>query len=122
MKKYYLKIIADNIYLQRGVDLPIAGFVAPRMIRAKNQDDAIALAKTKLLKEWKQTFNRDNKSGTPQLSIAQCQRIKNPLCCLQQSDEYIFYGSEDEKQAAIDNTGKAFARWFVIPSIGLVKQ
>ena len=51
MKKYYLKIIADNIYLQRGVDLPIASFVAPRMIRAKNQDDAIALAKTKLLKE-----------------------------------------------------------------------
>ncbi len=117
MKKYYLQILADNIYLQRGIDLPIGGFVAPRIVRAKTEDDAVNLAKINLLKEWKLTFNRDNKSGTPQLTILQCKRLRNPLKRLEQSDEYIFYGSEAEKQNAIDASQAALKRWFVIRAI-----
>lgn len=114
MKKYYLVIVANNIHLERGIDLPITGFVAPRCVRGKNETDATHFAKIQLLKDWKITFNRNNKAGTPQLSVAQSKQIKNPFKRLQLSDDYLFFGTEDEKTHATDKAIAAFKRWFVI--------
>lgn len=114
MKKYYLTIVADNIHLERGIDLPITGFVAPRCARGKSELDAAQFAKIQLLKDWKTTFNRNNKAGTPQLSVVRCSQIKNPFKRLKQSDDYLFFGTEDEKISATEKSITAFKHWFII--------
>ena len=114
MNRYYLVVIADNICLERGVDFPIAGFVAPRCIRAKDEQQAVQYVKIQLLKDWKHNFNRDNKAGTPRLAIEQISRIKNPLKRLQHSGEYFFFGIDEERTANIAKARKAFKHWFRI--------
>ena len=101
MNRYYLTIIADKIHLERGVSLPLAGFVAQRVVRAKDEAGAIQYAKNQLLKDWKISFNRENKAGTPQLEIFQCSQITNPLKSLKLENKYLLYRTEDEKYKSI---------------------
>ena len=114
MNRYYLTIIADKIHLERGVSLPLAGFVAQRVVRAKDEAGAIQYAKIQLLKDWKISFNRDNKAGTPQLEIFQCSQINNPFKRLKLENDYLFYSTEDEKSEGIQKATDGFKHWFII--------
>ncbi|MBT8148387.1 MAG: hypothetical protein HKO71_00955 [Pseudomonadales bacterium] len=112
MNRYYLVVVGDNICLERGADIPIAGFVAPRCIRACDEQHAVQTVKIELLKAWKHNFNRDNKAGTPRLDVAQIERIKNPLKRLQHGSEFFFYGIEEERATLLATACRASRRWF----------
>jgi len=112
MNRYYVVFVGDNICLERGGDIPIAGFVAPRCIRAGDQQQAVQTAKIELLKAWKNNFNRDNKAGTPRLDVAQIEQIKNPFKRLQHSSEFLFYGVEEERATLLATACLASRRWF----------
>ena len=114
MNRYYLVVVGDNICLERGTDIPIAGFVAPRCIRAPDEQYAEQHVKIELLKDWKNNFNRDNKAGTPRLAVEQIKRIKNPFKRLQHASEFFFFSVEDERAAMVESACAAFRRWFRI--------
>ncbi len=114
MNRYYLVVIADNIRLERGTDIPIAGFVAPRCIKARDEQSAKQLVKIQLLKDWKNNFNRDNKAGTPRLVVEYINRITNPFKRLRHPGEFFFFGVDEERLDSISRARSAFNRWFRI--------
>lgn len=114
MSRYHLIIVGQNVLLDRGAGEPVLGFVAARIIRCKTEAEAINLAKINLLKEWKINFNRNNKAGTPSLSIEQITPIKNPFKKLKFANELWFFTDEDEKNTHLEKSRHALKRWFRI--------
>lgn len=113
MKKFYFVVVGENIVLERGA-LPIVGFVAPRLIREKSEQQAIQRLKIELLKQWKSHFNQGNRAGTPKLDIVMSHRIKNPFKRLKLENEFHFYSDNEEKSELIDRSKKMLKRWFVM--------
>ncbi|NNL10342.1 MAG: hypothetical protein HKO84_01080 [Pseudomonadales bacterium] len=114
MQRFYVVLVGDNILLEQGGDYPIAGFVAPRCVRGQDSAQAVQLAKIQLLKDWKLTFNRDNKAGTPRLEVAAVEQIKNPFKRLSNSQHFEFFGIDEERQAKTKAAIAAFQKWFRI--------
>ncbi|MGB5325738.1 MAG: hypothetical protein WBN40_09995 [Pseudomonadales bacterium] len=114
MQRFYIVLVGDNICLEQGGDFPIAGFVAPRCARGVDPGQAVQLAKIELLKDWKLTFNRDNKAGTPRLAVAATERIKNPFKRLSREHHFEFFGIEAERAEKTAQAIAAFQRRFRI--------
>ena len=114
MPRFHILFSGTDILLDQGAGEPIVGFIAPRIGKAKKEEDAINLAKINLLKHWKHNFNRDNKSGTPQITLLEVTRIKNPFKRLRFETELFFYRNLDERESTIERCQKALTRWFRI--------
>ena len=113
MPKYHFIFTGENIHIERGMQLPIYGFVAPRSIMARSEAEAEQRAKIELLKFWKLHFNQDNKAGTPRIEIDLKMRVQNPFRRLTGREEFFFYGNEEEKKQAFDTASKRFRKWLV---------
>lgn len=114
MPRFYIIFAGKDILLDRGAGEPIIGFIAPRLVAADSELDATNRAKIKLLKQWKLDFNRDNKSGTPQLEPLTIIPIKNPFKRMAFDSELYLYRDSDEREMHIQNCRHAVKRWFRI--------
>lgn len=106
MAKYALVIVGSNIHLD-GVSEDVAtGFVTLKTVKAPSEEDAIRFGQINVLQEWKSLFNRDNKAGTPKLTIRSIKHIRNPFRRYILSSDFIFYGNEDERLSALHTADK----------------
>ena len=113
MKKFYFVLVGENIVLERGA-IPIAGFVVPRLVLGKTEEQALQRLKIELLKQWKSHFNQSNRAGTPKLSLQMSSRIRMPFKRLKLDSEFHFFSDDEEKAKLIDQSEKALKRWFII--------
>ena len=114
MARFLVTFIGEGIYVDRGALAPYSGFVAMRCIRLGDAQEAVQRGKIELLKDWRAQFNRENKAGTPQLEVHSVQRLRNPLKRLKLERDYQFFGSVDEREAAVAAAERASRRWFSI--------
>ena len=114
MARFYFVLSGDNILLDRAGAEPVVGFVARRGCRAASLDAAEKRVKIELLKNWKQTFNQDNKVGTPSLKIAYSRRIRNPLKKVRAGDDFQFFNNNSQRDELLEQAKQAARRWFFI--------
>ena len=114
MARYYFVFQGNNILLNRQGAEPVIGFIALREMRGNTAGEAEKMARIELLKQWKQTFNQDNKAGTPILTLLHSRRIINPLKKVRLSDDFQFFNDAEDQSALADNAIKAGKHWFAI--------
>ena len=114
MPRYLCLMDAPGIHLERGDQIPHCGFVAARIVKSKDASIAKQLATIELLKQWKLLFNRENRSGTPQVNVISCKKMRNPFKKLRYDQEFLFYSNSEEQQQKMALLERASKRWFRI--------
>ncbi len=114
MARFYFVIQGKNILLDRQGADPVIGFVALRERRGKTRQEAEKLVKIELLKQWRQTFNQDNKAGTPSLELVHCRKILSPFKKVRVSDDFRFFSDSELQHTLVESAIKSGKNWFGI--------
>lgn len=106
MAKYVLIITGSNILLDSVAEEVATGFVTLKTVKAASEEDAMRFGQINVLQEWKSLFNRDNKAGTPKLTVRSVKRVRNPFRRYNLPSDFVFFGNEDEQLTALNAADK----------------
>jgi len=114
MPRFYFVLSARGVLIDRHGCDPVIGFIAMREGKGADIGAAEKLVKIELLKEWKQTFNQNNKAGTPVLEVIHCSRIRNPLKKVRPRDDFQFFSEDAKRDELLEQACKAARSWLNI--------
>ena len=107
MAKYVLVIEGSNIYLDGVAEEVATGFFTLRTVKALSEEEAVRFSQISVLKDWKSLFNRDNKAGTPKLSIGSIKRSRNPFRRYSLPSDFLFFSNDEERLTALSSVNDA---------------
>lgn len=90
---------------------PFIGFVACRIIHARDEELAVATAKRDILVNWNQSLNADRKLGMPRLTVELVEPVRSWFKPKIKHD-YYWFTSEADKQQQLDKFTRPPSIWF----------
>ncbi len=89
----------------------MVGFISQRLIKAENEDYAIATAKRDILVDWNRSFNLNRRLGLPILHLEHAEIFKGWLKPKAKHD-YYWYTDNEQKKRHIDNLISPPRKWY----------
>jgi hypothetical protein len=100
MARFVMLLVGRRIYLPTEDNQDsIVGFVTARLQSARDEEHACQLSRRDIFAEWNDFYNRDNRSGVPELSVGYVKRLRNPLFMRSIDNGYSFFSNDAEGEA-----------------------
>lgn len=117
MTYYKVVLSGENIFFENSCRIdsdapePVIGFITCKLIKAADEQLAIATAKRDLLVHWNHSFNSDRKLGMPKLALEHIAEVRGWFKP-KSSNDYYWFTNDQHKQQQLAQLTQPPHQWF----------